>query len=74
MALLSPGVEIKEIDASTIVPTVSDSTGVFCGEFDEGPINDRILITNPDDLIEIYGKPTDSNYNQFYQAWNFLQY
>lgn len=74
MALLSPGVEIKEIDASTIVPTVSDSTGVFCGEFDQGPINDRILITNPDDLVKIFGKPTDKNYNQFFQAFNFLQY
>lgn len=74
MALLSPGVEIKEIDASTIVPTISDSVGLFCGEFVKGPINDRILITNPDDLIDIFGEPTDDNYNQFYQAWNFLQY
>lgn len=74
MALLSPGVEIKEIDASTIVPTVSDSTGVFCGEFDQGPIMHRVLITNPDDLIGIFGKPTDQNYNQFFQVWNFLQY
>lgn len=74
MALLSPGVEIKEIDASTIVPTVSDSTGVFCGEFVKGPINEKILITNPDDLIEIFGKPNEDTYNQFFQAWNFLQY
>lgn len=74
MALLSPGVEIKEIDASTIVPTVSDSIGVFCGEFYKGPLNHRVLITNPDDLVEIFGTPTDRTYNQFFQAYNFLQY
>lgn len=74
MALLSPGVEIKEIDASTIVPTVSDSIGVFCGEFIRGPLNRRVLITNPDDLIEVFGKPNDLTFNQFFQAYNFLQY
>lgn len=74
MALLSPGIEIKEIDASTIVPTMSNSIGVFCGNFHKGPINQRVFITEPDDLKKVFGLPTDDNYNEYFQAWNFLQY
>lgn len=74
MALLSPGVEIAEIDASTIVPTASNTIGVFCGHFHKGPVNQRVLITDPNDLIAIFGEPTDENYNDFFQVFNFLQY
>ena len=74
MALLSPGVEVLEIDASTIVPTVSNSIGVFCGDFDQGPVGTYLLITNVEELITYFGKPSNSNYNQWYQAYNFLQY
>ena len=74
MALLSPGVEIIEIDASSIVPTVSNSVGVFCGNFDRGPVGTYLLITNTDELITFFGKPSDLNFNDWYQAYNFLQY
>ena len=72
--MLSPGVFIEEIDASTIVPSVSMSVAVFGGEFTKGPTGAYMLITTVDDLIEFYGFPTDQNYNQWYQCYNFLQY
>lgn len=72
--MLSPGVFIEEIDASTIVPSVSMSVATFGGEFTKGPTGSYMLITTVDDLIEFYGLPTDANYNQWYQAYNFLQY
>lgn len=72
--MLSPGVFIEEIDASTIVPSVSSSVAVFGGEFTKGPTGSFMLITSVDDLIDFYGLPTDENYNQWYQAYNFLQY
>jgi phage tail sheath protein FI len=72
--LLSPGVAVTEIDASTIVPTVSNSVGVFCGDFKKGPIESYRFITNVSELVDFYGEPTDTNYNDFYQAYNFLQY
>lgn len=72
--LLSPGVQVVEIDASSIAPTVSNSIGVFAGTFVKGPINKYTLITNTDDLEKYYGLPTDTNYNDWYQAYNFLQY
>lgn len=72
--MLSPGVFVTEIDASTIVPTVSNSIAIYGGKFVKGPIGQYTLITSVDDLISYYGEPTDTNYNDFYQAYNFLQY
>lgn len=72
--MLSPGVFITEIDASAIVPTVSNSIAVFAGRFAQGPVNKFQIITNTDDLITYYGKPNNENYNDWYQCYNFLQY
>jgi hypothetical protein len=72
--MLSPGVFVTEIDASTIVPTVSNSIGVFAGDFTKGSGDSHTLITSVADLISFYGSPTNTNYNDWYQAYNFLQY
>lgn len=72
--MLSPGVFITEIDASTIVPTVSNSVCVFGGNFTRGPVDSYLLITSVSELIQYYGYPTNSNYNDWYQCYNFLQY
>jgi len=74
MSLLSPGVEVIEIDASTIAPTVSNSIACFAGDFDQGPVGVYMLITNEDDLVSYYGKPTKTNYNDWMQASTFLKY
>jgi len=72
--MLNPGVYVTEINASTIAPTVSTSVGVFAGDFVKGPVGIETLITSVADLITFYGQPTSTNYNDFYQAYNFLQY
>jgi len=74
MSLLSPGVEIIEIDASQIAPTVSNSIACFAGDFDQGPVDVYMLITNEDELVSYYGKPTKTNYNDWMQASSFLKY
>lgn len=71
---LSPGVFVEEIDASTIAPTVSTSVGVFSGKFKKGPVGQFLLVTSVAELIDLYGQPTNENYNDWYQAYNFLQY
>lgn len=72
--MLSAGVYITETDASAIVPSVSNSIAVFAGKFAQGPVNKFQIISNTDELVTYYGKPTNENYNDFYQAYNFLQY
>ena len=74
MAQLSAGVQVNEIDLSIIVPTVSTAIGAFAGEFVKGPLDQYVLITNVDDLKLYFGKPNSTNYNDWYQVYNFLQY
>lgn len=65
---------MSEIDASQIVPTVSNSVAVFSGRFHQGPVNKYQIITSVDELITYYGKPSNENYNDFYQCYSYLQY
>ena len=74
MTLYSPGVEIIEIDASQIVPSAGAPVAVFAGNFEKGPMNAFIHVTNVTEFISIYGRPSDKNYNDWYQVYNFLQY
>jgi hypothetical protein len=74
MAMLSPGVEVKEIDLSLRVDAVSNSIACFGGIFNKGPVGDRFLITSVDSFIDYFGYPTNSNFNDWYQVYNFLQY
>ena len=74
MAYLSPGVYINEVDNSAIVPSVSNSIAFFAGNFDKGPIEQPFMVTNKKDLEYFFGKPTDKNYNEWFQCYKFLDY
>ena len=71
---ISPGVNVSEIDLTTIVPAVSSTEGAFSGVFSWGPIEERILISSEDELVNQYGKPTANNFETFFTAANFLAY
>ena len=71
---VSPGVNVSEIDLTTIVPAVSSTFGATAGVFKWGPIEDRVLISTEDELVSTFGKPTANNYESFYTAANFLAY
>jgi len=74
MAMMSPGVEVNEIDMSIVVPQLGNATACFAGEFTKGPSDKFLLITNAEELINYYGGPTNANYNDWFQCYNFLQY
>ena len=74
MAMMSPGVEVNEIDLSIVVPTLGNATACFAGVFTKGPSDKYLLITNAEELIQYYGGPTNANYNDWFQCYNFLQY
>ena len=71
---ISPGVNVSEIDLTTIVPAVSSTEGAFAGVFRSGPIEQRVLISSEDELVNQYGKPTANNFETFFTAANFLAY
>jgi hypothetical protein len=71
---ISPGVNVSEIDLTTIVPAVSSTEGAFAGVFSWGPVEERVLISSEDELVNQYGKPTANNFETFLTAANFLAY
>ena len=71
---VSPGVNVSEIDLTTIVPAVSTSIGGIAGVFRWGPIGERILIDSEIALAQRFGKPTNHNAETWFTAASFLSY
>jgi len=71
---LSPGVNVSEIDLTTVVPAVGTTQGAFSGAFQWGPIDTRILVDSEVKLVEIFGKPDANTATSFFTAANFLAY
>jgi phage tail sheath protein FI len=71
---LSPGVNVSEIDLTTIVPSVATSIGAFAGPFAWGPANEIITISDEVRLVDRFGKPDANNYEYWFSAANFLAY
>ena len=72
--LVSPGVQVKEVDLTNVVPAVATSIGAIAGAFEKGPVSSVTTITSEEDLIKNFGKPNSSNFETFFSAANFLQY
>ena len=72
--LVSPGVEVNEIDLTNVIPSVSTSIGGIIGRFRWGTVNELVTVGSEKDLAAQFGKPTSSIYEQYYQAAGFLQY
>jgi hypothetical protein len=71
---VSPGVNVSEIDLTTVVPGVATATGAIAGVFRWGPVGERFLISNENQLVSTFGKPTSNNAETFFTAANFLAY
>ena len=71
---VSPGVNVSEIDLTTIIPAVSTTTGAFAGHFNWGPANQRVLLDTEDTLVKNFRTPQGNTYIDFFTAANFLAY
>jgi len=71
---LSPGVNVTEIDLTTIVPRVATTDGALAGVFAWGPANQVTLVDTEDNLVKFFGKPNTSNCQNWFTAANFLAY
>ena len=71
---VSPGVNVSEIDATTVVPSVSTATGAIGGAFQWGPVDVLRQVSSEDELVEVYGKPDATTFLPFFTAANFLSY
>jgi phage tail sheath protein FI len=71
---LSPGVQVSEIDLTTIVPSVATSIGGVAGIFAWGPVNEIVTISDEVRLVDRFGKPNNTNADYWFSAANFLAY
>ena len=71
---VSPGVNVSEIDLTTVIPAVSTTDGAIAGRFNWGPADKRVLINSEDTLTAQFQKPDSDNYQEWFTAANFLAY
>ena len=71
---LSAGVNVSEIDLTTVVPSVATSIGAFAGPFAWGPVGEVTTISDEVRLTDTFGKPDSTNYEYWFSAANFLAY
>ena len=72
--LVSPGVHVKEIDLTNVVPSVDTTIGAIAGPFEKGDVSSIVTITSEADLLNNFGKPNSDNFEFWFTASNFLKY
>ena len=71
---LSPSVDVREYDLTLSVPNLPSSKTGMVIRSDKGESLKIQSITSERDLVAAFGEPTAYNYQDWYNAWNFLQY
>ena len=69
---VSPVVLVQEKDLTNIVPAVSTSIGAYVSMQLEGPVGEITLISNEQDLVSVFGKPTKDNFERVFYCFFFL--
>ena len=70
----SPAITVKEIDLTGVVPNVGSTTAAFVGNFNWGPVDLPILVSDEAGLVSIFGSPSKDNSIDFHSAAYFLRY
>ena len=71
---ISPGVNVSEVDLTTVVPSTLTTAGAFAGNFAWGPANKIKLIDSEITLAQTFGKPNADTATSFFTAASFLAY
>lgn len=71
---LSPGVNVSEVDLTTVIPAVSTTVAATGGVFAWGPVDKAVLVTSEAELAAKFGKPSNINAETWFTAASFLAY
>ena len=71
---ISPGVNVSEVDLTTVVPSVLTTAGAFAGTFRWGPAGTIKLVDSELTLLNTFGGPDSDSAVSFFTAANFLAY
>ena len=70
----SPGVVFQERDLTTITTLSTANIGLLAAPFTSGPVEEIVNIGSEQELAEIFGKPTEENYEFWFTASQYLAY
>jgi hypothetical protein len=71
---VSPGVLVTEKDLTNVIPAVSTTSGGIVLTAEKGPIDEITTISSESELVENFGKPNSTNFEEWFTAANFLGY
>lgn len=74
MALASPGVLVKELDFTATVQVADQNIGVVSLDAERGPTDQVTYISSERELVDIFGKPNNYNYEAWFAASTVIQY
>ncbi len=72
--LISPGVEVKEIDKTASLGAVALGGGAIAGHFRWGPANEIVVVNSEAELIKTFGKPDSLGEVNWLTAASYLAY
>lgn len=72
--MLSPGVQVQELDLTTIIPAVSSTAAGYAGFFRWGPINKRVLVDSEQTLASTFQPPGSIHQAFYWTPASFLAY
>ena len=70
----SPGVVFQERDLTTITTLSTANIGLIAAPFTSGPVEEIVNIGSEQELAEIFGRPTEENYEFWFTAAQYLAY
>ena len=71
---VSPGVLVTEKDLTNIVPAVSTTSGGIVITAAKGPVDEITTVSSEQELVDVFGKPNASNFEEWMTAASFLGY
>lgn len=74
MALISPGIESKEVNKSSTIGSSATGRAAMVGKFSWGPAFQVTQVTGEPDLVDQFGESNDYTFASFMTANNFLKY
>jgi len=72
--LSSPGVHVREIDLTNVVPSVATTVGAIVMPAEKGPVSSITTLGSEQELVQVFGEPQSDNFEWWFTASSFLQY
>ena len=74
MSFASPGVQIKEVDLTPTINVSDRNVGAIVIPAETGPVDSVTFILSEKELVEVFGRPNDNNFESWFAASTLIQY